>query len=166
MNKDDALALYLKNTIPELVEDDIFSANGVVVTIPQESPQGAITRNMETAKSMFERTIFYHENWIKPGHNSGVNTHNVSVTISYKPEEVEELFDLLWKHREAYTAISLLPFNGGVYQQAPFEDCTKETFEKFDAMVKDIDLTKVQEENDNTNRIENLACSAGGCEIT
>jgi ribonucleoside-diphosphate reductase alpha chain len=166
MNKDDALALYLKNTIPELVEDDVFSANGVVVTIPQESPQGAITRNMETAKSMFERTIFYHENWIKPGHNSGVNTHNVSVTISYKPEEVEELFDLLWKHREAYTAISLLPFNGGVYQQAPFEDCTKETFEKFDAMVKDIDLTKVQEENDNTNRIENLACSAGGCEIT
>jgi len=166
MNKDDALALYLKNTIPELVEDDVFSANGVVVTIPQESPQGAITRNMETAKSMFERTIFYHENWIKPGHNSGVNTHNVSVTISYKPEEVEELFDLLWKHREAYTAISLLPFNGGVYQQAPFEDCDKETFEKFNAMVKDIDLTKVQEENDNTNRIENLACAGGNCEIT
>ena len=166
MNKDDALALYLKNTIPELVEDDIFSANGVVVTIPQESPQGAITRNVETAKSMFERTIFYHENWIKPGHNSGVNTHNVSVTISYKPEEVEELFDLLWKHRDAYTAISLLPFDGGVYQQAPFEECTKETFEKYNAMVRDIDLTKVQEENDNTNRIENLACSAGGCEIT
>lgn len=166
MNKDDALALYLKNSIPELVEDDAFSANGVVVTIPQESPNGAITRNLETAKSLFERTIFYHENWIKPGHNTGSNTHNVSVTISYKNDEVEELFDLLWKHREAYTAISLLPYDGGTYQQAPFEDCTKETFDKYNLMVKDIDLTKVREENDNTNRVENLACAGGACEIT
>lgn len=167
MNKDDALALYLKATIPELVEDDTFSANGVVVTIPQESPKGAIIRNGETAKSLFERTIFYHENWIKPGHNSGVNTHNVSVTISYKKEETDELFDLLWSHRDSYTAISLLPFDGGNYTQAPFEECDKETFDKYNAMVKDIDLTKVQEENDNTNRIENLACTGvGGCEVT
>lgn len=166
MNKDDALALYLKNTIPELVEDDLFSTSGVVVTIPQESPEGAIIRDKETAKSLFERTIHYHDNWIKPGHNSGVNTHNVSVTISYKKEETEELFELLWNHKEAYTAISLLPFDGHVYQQAPFEECTKEVFESFNSMVKEIDLTKVQEADDNTNRIENLACAGGNCEIT
>ena len=166
MNKDDALALYLKNAIPELVEDDKFSASGAVITIPQESPKGAIVRNLETAKSLFERTIFYHDNWIKHGHNIGVNTHNVSVTISYKPEEVEEMFDLLWKHRESYTAISLLPFDGGTYVQAPFESCDKETFDKYNAMVKDIDLTKVKEVDDQTNRIENLACAGGACEIT
>ena len=166
MNKDDALTVYLKSIIPELVEDDVFSANGAVVTIPQESPSGAIVRDSENVKSMFERTIMYQDNWIKPGHKQGLNSHNVSVTISYKDEEVEELFDLMWKFRESYTGISLLPFDGGTYQQAPFESCTKETFDKYNAMVKDIDLTKVREADDNTNRIDNLACAGGLCEIT
>ena len=167
MNKDDALALYLKNTIPELVEDDQFSPNGVVITIPQESPDGAIVRDLDSAKQLFERTIFYHDHWIKPGHNSGENTHNVSVTISYKKEETDELFNLLWDNKNSYTAISLLPFSDHNYIQAPFETCTKETFDKYNAMVKDIDLTKVMEVNDNTNRVEQLACTgSNGCEVT
>jgi len=166
MNKDDALTLYLKSVVPDLVEDDLFSANGVVVTIPQESPKGAITREMENVKSIFERTIMYQDNWIKPGHNSGLNNHNVSVTISYKKEEVEELFNLMWDNRASYTGISLLPYDGGTYQQAPFETCNVETFNKFNTLVKEIDLTKVRELDDNTNRVENLACAGGNCEIT
>jgi hypothetical protein len=166
MNKDDALTLYLKTVIPDLIEDDLFSPTGVVVTIPQESPKNAITREKETVKSLFERTIFYHTNWIKEGHTSGVNTHNVSVTMSYKKEEIEELFNLLWDNKDSYTAISLLPFDGGNYQQAPFEECTKETFDKLNNSVKDIDLSKVMEDSDNTNRIQNLACAGGACEVT
>lgn len=165
MNKDDALGMYLKNTIPELVEDDVMSATGIVVTIPQESPDGAIVRSVETAKSLFERTIFYHDNWIKPGHNTGTNTHNVSVTISYKKEEVDELYNLLWIHKNSYTAISLLPYDNASYQQMPFESCTKEVFDKYNEMVKEIDLSKVREELDNTNRVEVLACGANGCEV-
>ena len=167
MNKDDALALYLKNTIPELVEDDVMSATGIVVTIPQESPSGALVRSVETAKSLFKRTVFYHDNWIKPGHTSGGNTHNVSVTISYKDHEIQDLFDLLWDHRDSYTGISLLPFSDPNYQQLPFETCDKATFDKYNSMVKEIDLTKVQELTDNTNRVEVLACTGpNGCEVT
>jgi ribonucleoside-diphosphate reductase alpha chain len=166
MNKDDALALYLKATVPELVEDDIFSASGVVVTIPQESPEKAIIRSKETAESLFNRTVFYHDNWIKPGHVTGKNTHNVSVTISYKPEEVDTLFNLLWNHRDNYTGISLLPYDNGTYKQAPFESCDKETFEKFNSMVKSIDLTQVFEESDGTTRAQVIACAGGACEVT
>ncbi len=166
MNKDDALALYLKATIPELVEDDLFSASGVVVTIPQESPDNAIIRSKETAKSLFDRTVFYHDNWIKPAHVSGKNTHNVSVTISYRQEEIEELYSLLWNHRDNYTGISLLPYDNGSYKQAPFESCDKETFEKYNAMVKSIDLTQVFEEYDGTNRSQLIACAGGACEVT
>lgn len=166
MNKDDALALYLKATVPELVEDDIFSASGVVVTIPQESPEKAIIRSKETAESLFNRTVFYHDNWIKPGHVTGKNTHNVSVTISYKPEEVDTLFNLLWNHRDNYTGISLLPYDNGTYKQAPFESCDKETFEKFNSMVKSIDLTQVFEESDGTSRAQVIACAGGACEVT
>lgn len=166
MNKDDELARYLSKVVPELVEADLFSPTGVVVTIPQESPVGAITRNQETAISLFDRVKHYYNNWVIPGHRSGANTHNVSCTINYKPEEVDELLKRLWEDRFQYAAVSLLPFSDAVYQQAPFEDCTKETFEKYNAMVKDIDFTKVLEFEDNTNRAEQLACVSGYCEIT
>jgi ribonucleoside-diphosphate reductase alpha chain len=166
MNKDDELARYLSKVVPELVEPDLFSPSGVVVTIPQESPQSAITRHDESAKTLFERVCFYYKNWIIPGHRSGNNTHNVSCTINYKPEEVPELLTQLWEQRHSYAAVSLLPFSDTIYQQAPFEDCTKETYEKYEKMVKDIDLSKVFEMEDNTNRAEQLACAGGVCEIT
>jgi ribonucleoside-diphosphate reductase alpha chain len=166
MNRDDELAKYLTRMCPELVEPDLFSQTGVVVTIPQESPAGAIIRSKESAIDLFERVKLYYNNWIVPGHRSGVNTHNVSCTINYKPEEVEELRQKLWDDREQYAAVSLLPSDDSVYQQAPFEDCTEEVFRKYDTMVNEIDLAKVLEMEDNTNRAEQLACAGGVCEIT
>lgn len=166
MNKDDALTRYLKSVIPDLVEDDVFSTTGVVVTIPQESPKGSIVRENETAFSLLDRTLSYHKNWIQPGHRSGANTHNVSVTISYKQEEIEELRHRLWESRNNYTGISLLPFDGGNYQQAPFEECSKETYEQYSKLVSEIDLKNVREMEDNTTRVENLACAGGVCEIS
>lgn len=166
MNKDDELARYLLRVIPELVEPDIFSANGVVVTIPQKSPEGAITRHQESALVLFDRVKHYYNNWVVPGHREGVNTHNISCTINYKPEEVDLLFNKLWNDRFEYAAVSLLPFSDAIYQQAPFEDCTKQIFEKYDNMVKEIDLSKILEVTDTTNRIDQIACSGGLCELS
>jgi ribonucleoside-diphosphate reductase alpha chain len=166
MNKDDALAVYLSKVIPDLVEQDIFSSTGVVVTIPQESPANAITREQESAMNLFHRTIDYNKNWVLNGHRYGDNNHNVSVTISVKDGEWEELGEAMWENRQLYSGISLLPYDGGSYQQAPFEDCSQETFDKYDKMVKEIDLKQVKEENDNTTRIETIACAGGQCEIT
>lgn len=166
MNRDDELAKYLTRMCPELVEADLFSQTGVVVTIPQESPDGAILRNNESAIDLFNRVKFYYENWIMPGHRSGANTHNVSCTINYRPEEAELLKHKLWDDRESYAAVALLPHDNIVYVQAPFESCDQELFNKYNEMVKDIDLTKVMEMEDNTNRAEQLACAGGVCEIT
>jgi ribonucleoside-diphosphate reductase alpha chain len=166
MNKDDELTRYLSRTIPELIENDIFSSSGVVVTIPQESPAGAITRHKETAINLFERVKHYYNNWVLPGHRAGDNTHNISCTINYKPEEVALLLEQLWRDRFEYAAVSLLPFSDAIYQQAPFEDCSKGTFDKYNKIVQDIDLTKILELEDNTNRVEQVACSGGLCEIT
>lgn len=166
MNKDDALAVYLKATIPELVEDDKFSSSGVVVSIPQQSPANAITRHMETAESLFKRAISYNKHWVAGGYRSGDNQHNVSATISVKDNEWDTLRELMWKYRKDYAGISLLPFDGGTYQQAPFEDCTKERFEEMSHLVKEIDLKQVKEESDNTVRTETIACGGGQCEVT
>ena len=166
MNKDDALAVYLKTAIPDLVEDDKFSSSGVVVSISQESPAGAITRHDETALSLLDRALMYRSEWVENGYRSGANHHNVSVTISVKDHEWDVLKHQMWINRHRYSGISLLPYDGGTYVQAPFEDCTKENFEDMSKLVKEIDLRLVKEENDNTNRIEQLACVGGNCEIT
>ena len=166
MNKDDSLAVYLKSVMPELVEDDLFSSTGVVVSIPQESPENSITRAKETAESLFNRSLQYNKNWVAYGHRKGDNKHNVSVTISVKDSEWEKVKELMWLNREHYSGISLLPYDGGNYKQAPFEECTKEKYEEMMKLVKDVDLKQVREETDNTTRIEQLACSGGLCEIT
>lgn len=165
MNKDDALTTYLKGVVPNLVEDDLFSSSGVVLSVPQESPENAVTREKESAASLLERTLSYRKNWIEPGFRSGANQHNVSVTISVKDEEWDKLKKDMWKYRDSYSGISLLPYDGGNYKQAPFEECTKEQYEEMSLLVKEIDLKQVREEQDNTNRVEQLACAGGTCEI-
>jgi hypothetical protein len=166
MNKDDALAIYLQYIIPELVETDIFSSNGLVVSIPQESPEDAITRENETTENLFKRAIMYNKHWIANGHRSGDNRHNVSVTISVKDNEWETLRELMWKYRRDYSGISLLPYDGGNYKQAPFEECSKDDYERMSVLVKEIDLKSIREEKDNTTRVEQIACGGGQCEIT
>ncbi len=165
MNKDDALTNYLMHVIPELIEDDLFGTNGVVVSIPQESPKNSIVRHDETAKTLFDRTMLYNRYWVAPGHRQGDNPHNVSVTISVRNHEWERLLEDMWEHRFGYSGISLLPFDDHTYQQAPFEDCSKETYEKLSLAVKNIDLSQVIEETDHTNRVEQLACAAGACAL-
>jgi ribonucleoside-diphosphate reductase alpha chain len=164
MNKDDALAVYLKNVIPDLVEDDKMGS-GVVVSIPQESPKGSLVRSNETALTAFNRAVLYNKHWVANGHVSGDNMHNVSVTISVKEEEWDELREAMWNSRGDYYGVSLLPYDGGTYVQAPFEECNQETFTAMEELIKNIDLKHVREEQDNTNRIEQLACVGGVCEI-
>jgi ribonucleoside-diphosphate reductase alpha chain len=166
MNADDALGVYLKSVMPDLVEADLFSSTGIVVSLPQESPKNSIIRSNESALDLFNRTMFYHDNWINPGHKSGLNKHNVSVTISLRDEEWDILRDKMWENRHRYTGISLLPYNGGNYQQAPFEEIDQQKYDEMIKLVKDVDLSKVIEDDDNTERTETLACVGGLCEIT
>lgn len=164
ISKNEALATYLSAVIPELVEDDKFAANTVVVSIPQESPPNSISREDESALSFFGRILDYNKYWIAPGHRVGNNKHNVSCTINVKDNEWDSLEQELWNSRYEYAAVSLLPFDGGTYQQAPFEVCDKEKFDNMSKLVTEIDLTKIMEIED-SNLIENWACGAGGCEI-
>lgn len=165
MNKDDALYKYLQNTIPELCEDDITSSTGGIVSLPQESPKGSYLRENTSALDLLNRAIKFNQNWVAPGHRSGDNKHNVSVTISIREEEWAKLGEAMWKNRDNYTGISLLPFDGGTYQQAPFEACTKEKFDEMSQYVKTIDLRNVIENEDKTERIEQLSCVGGVCEL-
>ena len=166
VGKNEAMYTYLSIHHPELVEDDVMKPQSqAVISVPVSTPQGAITRASENAIEFLERVKFLHENWIKPGHKYGDNTHNVSATVTIKPTEWAEVGEWLWENQNHYNGLSFLPEDLGTYQQTPFETITKEVYEQMVQKVHDIDVTKIIEVTDNTNLSENLACSGGNCEI-
>ncbi len=163
VGKNEAIYQYLKNALPELVEDEVYGRNAVI-TIPIKAPDLAITREEEVI-DFLERIKFFSENWVKPGHNKGTNTHNVSATVSIKPEEWSKVSSWLWKNQDSFNGLSFLPYDNGTYVQAPFEDCGKDDYEELTKYIKEIDLTQIIEEHDETDLQSELACSGGSCEV-
>lgn len=165
LGKDEALYAYLKERIPALVEDDVFVPNGAVASFPQKAPEGSILRH-ESPAELLERVRLFNLDWVRHGHNNGDNTHNVSCTISVRDGEWQEIADWMWNNRNDYNGISVLPYNGGTYQQAPFEDITKEQFEELEQHLNNINLSEVYEAENNTDLQGEVACGGGACEVT
>ncbi len=165
VGKNEAIYKYLLENHPELVEDEYFRPHDTaVISVPQKAPENAIMRT-ESAFQLLDRVKFISENYVKKGHRSGMNTHNVSATISVKEHEWEDIGQWMWKNKEAYNGLSILPYDGGTYKQAPFEDCEEATYEKMLETLKEVDLLKIVEEQDDTDLKGEIACSANGCEI-
>ena len=165
VGKNESIYSYLAINHPELIEDEFFRPHDTaVIGIPQKAPEGAIIRH-ESVFQMLERVKKVAQEWIKPGHRTGQNTHNVSATVSIKEDEWELVGEWMWDNRKFYNGLSVLPYNGGTYTQAPFEDCTKEDFDRLLNTLKDVDLTKVIELQDNTDLRGEAACAGGACEI-
>ena len=165
VGKNEAIYQYLSIYHPELVEDEFFRPHDTaVISVPQKSPEGAILRT-ESPFQLLDRVKKITQEWVRPGHRSGSNTHNVSATISLKPEDWELAGEWMWENRDFYNGLSVLPYDGGSYIQAPFEDCTKEEYDRLFAKLNTIDLSKVVELQDETDLSGELACAGGACEI-
>lgn len=167
-NKNEPIYLYLKDKIPQLIEDDYFKpTTDAIINFPLKAPDGAILRN-ESVFDLLERVKKYSLEWIKPGHTKGDNMHNVSATISIKDDEWKDVGEWMWDNREVYTGLSVLPFDNHTYIQAPLQDCTKEKYEQMIKYIKDIDLTEIVEYADSTELKDQAACSGpgGSCEVT
>ena len=165
VGKNEAIYTYLSINHPELVEDEVFRPHDTaVISIPQKSPEGSILR-YESPFELLDRVKRISKEWIKFGHRGGQNTHNVSATVSLKEEDWELAGNWMWDNREHYNGLSVLPYNGGTYQQAPFEDCDEEKYDSMMKSLSNVDLTKVIELQDNTDLSGEVACAGGACEI-
>jgi len=166
LGKNEALYQHLAKHHPELVEDEFFNPEGqAVVEIPQKAPLGSILRT-ENALDLLERVRLFNTDWVQVGHREGQNSHNVSCTISVKDTEWPDVGEWMWKNRNTFNGIAVLPYNGGTYTQAPFEDITEERFNMLERSLNDIDLTKVVESDDETDLAGEAACGGGACELT
>ena len=186
-NKNEDLAAYLMVNHPELCEDDqLRPQDTLCVRIPVKAPEGSIFRT-ETALDTLERVKKFSQEWIKPGHINGDNSHNVSATISIDAgrkyydrhdstslineflegpmNEWEVVGQWMWENKDFYNGLSVLNYDGGNYIQAPFQDITQEEYKKRIKTLKNIDLSKVVEIDDNVEFNQVSACSGAQCEI-
>ena len=165
VGKNEAIYTYLSLYHPDMIEDEYFRPHDTaVISVPQKAPEGAILRT-ESALQLLKRVAKISTEWVKPGTRNGQNTHNVSATISIKDTEWTDVVEWMWENREVYNGLSVLNHDGGTYKQAPFEDCSKETYEAMLESLEEIDLTKVVEVEDNTDLSGELACAGGACEV-
>jgi ribonucleoside-triphosphate reductase len=165
VGKNEAIYSYLTQNHPELVEDEYFRPHDTaVIGVPQKAPIGSILRT-ESPIQLLERVKWFSQNWIKPGHRSGMNTHNISATVSIREHEWDAVGTWMWENKEFYNGLSVLNYDGGSYKQAPFEDISEEKYNQLMQTLHDVDLSKVVELDDNTDLSGELACAGGACEI-
>jgi ribonucleoside-diphosphate reductase alpha chain len=155
----DPLTQFLKDSgVPN--EPDVMKPNDTTVfSFPKKAADGALTRNDLTAIEHLEIWLAYQRHWCE---------HKPSITISVKENEWLEVGAWVYKHFDEVSGISFLPFSEHTYKQAPYQTITeaeyKEWLEKMPTEIQ-WDLLPTYEEGDNTTGSQELACSAGQCEV-
>lgn len=139
-------------------EPDVTKPNSTVIfTFPKKAPTGAVLRSDLDAISHLKLWLAYQRYYCE---------HKPSVTISVMEKEWPAVGAFVWEHFDEMSGVSFLPYDGGTYRQAPYEDCTKEQYEAMLAtMPASIDWDSIVEMEDNVEGAQMLACTAGNCEI-
>ena len=130
-----------------------------VFSFPVKSPDNAVTRNDMTAIEQLELWLTYQRHWCE---------HKPSVTISVRDSEWMEVGAFVYKHFDEMSGVSFLPHTDHTYQQAPYQDCTKEEYEKLLAkMPTSIAWSELSEyeSEDNTAGSQTMACTGDSCEL-
>jgi ribonucleoside-triphosphate reductase len=185
----DDLYNFFNENHPELIKVMDYQPDSAVIGIPQEAPDGAVLRENESALEMLERVKDYNLNWVRKGHRRGPNTNNVSATVSvkrtYKTDDNGNIIkdennkpvikfdewlpvgEWMWNNRDTFNGLSVLPYDGGTYKDAPFMEVTEDEFYSKVEYIENhpIDLTKIVEEEDATDLAAELACFGSNCDV-
>lgn len=130
-----------------------------VFYFPVKSPDGALTRSSLSATEQLELWKIYQLHWCE---------HKPSITVSVKEHEWPEVGGWVYKNFDLISGVSFLPHSDHTYVQAPYQDCTREEYERLaNDMPKEVrwDDLVFYEIEDNTSGMQTLACSSDGCEV-
>jgi ribonucleoside-diphosphate reductase alpha chain len=157
-NKDPLTQFMIDQGIPN--EPCVMKPDSTVVfSFPVKSPELAVTRNDMTAVEQLELWLTYQRSWCE---------HKPSVTISVRDAEWMAVGAFVYEHFDEMSGVSFLPHSDHTYQQAPYQDCTKEEYQEMLAKMPssiDWELLNEYESEDNTVSMQTMACSGDSCEI-
>jgi len=156
--KDPLTKMMVEQGFP--AEDDVMKPNDTTVfSFPIKCSPDAVFRQDLTAIEQLELWKTYQVHWCE---------HKPSVTISVKEEEWIEVGAWVYKNFDLMSGVSFLPYSEHTYKQAPYQDCNeKEYKDLMNKMPTNVDWNKLSEyeKSDMTVGSQELACSAGSCEI-
>ena len=142
------------------VEDDVMNPGHTsVFSFPMKVNKDAVFRTDWSAIRQLELWLTYQKHWCE---------HKPSVTITVKEHEWLEVGAWVYEHFDYMSGVSFLPFSEHTYKQAPYQDCDEKQYEEIlNSMPKNVDwgLLGEYEKQDMTTSSQELACTAGGCEI-
>ena len=157
-NKDPLTQFMMDQGIPN--EPCVFKGDTTTVfSFPVMSPHRAVTRNDMSAIEQLEMWLIYQRYWCE---------HKPSVTISVRDDEWLAVGAFVYEHFDEMSGVSFLPHSDHTYQQAPYQDCSKEEYKVLlRSMPKQIDWDSLSEyeQEDNTVAMQTMACSGDVCEI-
>jgi len=156
-NKDPLVEFMKDSGIPN--EPDFMKPDGqTVFSFPMKSPKTSVLRDSMSAIDQLNMWLVYQRHWCE---------HKPSVTVSVRDDEWLEVGAFVFKHFDEMSGVSFLPHSDHTYQQAPYQECTKDVYNKFSSEFRHIDWAKFQdyEKEDNTKSSQTFACSGDSCEI-
>ena len=159
-DKKDPLAKMMKDAGFPYEPDVTKPEHTLVFSFPVKGPRNGVYRKDMSAIEQLELWKIYQDNWCE---------HKPSVTVSVHEHEWMNVGSWVWEHFDQMSGVSFLPMTEHSYRQAPYQDCTKEEYDRLIAdMPKEVNWATLceYEEQDMTTGAQELACSAPtGCEI-
>ena len=157
-NKDPITQLLINSGIPN--EPDLMSPNHVTVfSFPQKAPDGAKTRKDITALDHLEIWKNLQDYYCE---------HKPSITVNVKEKEWLQVQSWVWDNFDQVSGIAFLPYDEHSYKQAPYQEITKDRYEELmKTFPTKIDWSRLPEyeKSDETQGLQDLACSGGVCEV-
>ena len=155
--KDPLCQLMIDKGFPH--EPDVTKPDSVeVFSFPMQAV-GSVTRRDMTALQHLELWLQYQRHW---------SEHKPSITVSIRDHEWLEVGAWVYKNFDEISGISFLPYSDHTYRQAPYTECSKEEYEALQLRIpKGVDWSDLKnyEKTDQTTGTQELACSAGSCEL-
>jgi ribonucleoside-diphosphate reductase alpha chain len=155
--KDPLCKLMIDHGFPH--EPCVMKPDSTMVFSFPVKAEGSLTRNSLSAIKHLEVWLMYQRYWCE---------HKPSITVTVKENEWMDVGAWVYAHFDEISGISFLPHSDHSYRQAPYQDCTKEEYEKLSKSMPsnfDWSLLKDYEKTDSTVGTQTFACSGDKCEL-
>lgn len=156
----DPLTIFLKDAGVYWEPDVMSKENTSVFYFPMKSPDKAVTRDKQGAIDALNLWEHLQDNWCE---------HKPSATINVKEDEWMDVGAWVYDKFDKLSGVSFLPYDGGTYKQAPYQEITEEEYNQWVAEhpMPDIDWNdlRLYETTDMTTGSQELACTGGSCEV-
>lgn len=157
----DPLTQYLRDSGVYWEADVMAPDSTTVFYFPIKSPTGSVTREKQSAIQALELWRRLQEHWCE---------HKPSATINVREDEWMDVGAWVYKNFDTLSGVSFLPYDGGSYRQAPYQEVTEEEYndwvEKHPSVTLNWDDLRYYEQEDHTTASQELACTGGSCDVT